>query len=222
MPTFTKQTLQSEGNKILHYLKEHFKTLDYKDFDICKLGEDKLGGYEPNDRIIYLSEDGFDELSKKKNSKRFIDSFVMALCHEAGHASDEFLKHALFKTKQKPFPGHGTTERAQCEAFATFRSCQMILSLSNYPKSILGKNFTKGELDNLANYTYANGYRITDVEEKDLISNNVIKSPLSPEESAGYYEDFETALVQFNTMFGVYDLGNISKLDNIRKNLTPK
>jgi len=218
-----KQYFYQEGVNVLNYLRQFFPSLEYKRLRILKGDHSALGSFSPYDRDIVLYEEVFDELMENCKPQDIAAQFIITLCHEAGHASDEFLKIPTLVESGK-LPGNYTSGHAQVEAFAVYRATEMLKRLVEYPGTMFGFLWTLSELHNMAIYSISKGFEVAVDTESELVQMRTDdRYPLSQAfaktfkehllHSENYVNDFEKSIEEFAHV----ETGE--KLDLMRQNV---
>jgi len=152
-----KQYFYQEGMNVFNYLRRYYPSLHFNRLRFIKGREKSQGLFDFRERNIYMCEEFFDELLETSPQKEVARQFIMVLCHELAHASDDFLKHPNLLEKGKG-PRRYTLIHADVEAFATYRESRMVTQLSRYPSTIFGFQWTEEELREIARESINHGF----------------------------------------------------------------
>lgn len=161
-----KQYFYQEGMNVFHYLRRYYPSLHFNRLRFIK-GETSQGKFDHRKRDIYLCEEFFDELLDSVPPKEVARQFIMVICHELAHASDDFLKHPKLLEKGKRLNRY-TLMHADVEAFATYRESRMVTRLSRYPSTILGFQWTEEELQETARESINHGFNTARSIQEDI------------------------------------------------------
>jgi len=221
-----KQYFYQEGVNIINYLRQYYPSLHLNRLLILKGNKKAKGSFKASERNIYMWEHYYDLLFDKGFSfKEVARQFIMTLCHELGHASDEFLKHPTFKEKNM-YPPNYTVGHAQIEAFAVFRGSAMLQRLIGYPGTLFGFVWTKEELEQMGRDSVSSGRKIAYQVEYRL--RKIRKKAMYPFKQfflrlkRSYTAHSKDYLQDFNDALKLYDSArSIKHLDAMRQTVNP-